>query len=352
MKKIVLTGGGTAGHVTPHLALLPHLKERGWEIHYIGTRDGIERELIGHLLPYYSISAGKLRRYFDLKNFSDPFRVLKGVFQAVRILRTLRPQLVFSKGGFVTVPVTLAAWLVSIPVILHESDLTPGLANRISLPFARKLCLTFPDSLEYVGEKKAVVTGTPIRGEIKAGSRNEGLRLCRFSETEPTVLVMGGSLGSAFLNEVVRNNLAALTRQYQVIHLCGRGNYDQTISNRKYFQIEYADEELPHLFAAADFVVSRAGANVTSELIALRKLNVLVPLSKEASRGDQIQNAQSFAKQGLSVVIAEEDLDIESLVEQLSLLKREERRFLGNMEASLLGDGTFNVLRVIDELSP
>ncbi|HBN96130.1 MAG TPA: undecaprenyldiphospho-muramoylpentapeptide beta-N-acetylglucosaminyltransferase [Firmicutes bacterium] len=348
MKKIVLTGGGSAGHVTPHFALIPHLKNGGWEIHYIGTMDGIERELIEGHLPYYSISAGKLRRYFDLKNLSDPFRVLKGVLEAYRVLRNLQPRVVFSKGGFVSVPVTVAAWLLRIPVILHESDLTPGLANKISLPFARELCLTFPDSLEYT-KGKGIVTGTPIRAELTEGSRNKGLRLCKFTEGYLTLLVMGGSLGAAVLNQTIRDNLPVLTRDYQIIHLCGKGNVDTTIRHPRYCQMEYAREELPDLFATADFVLSRAGANSIFELLALAKPHILVPLSKQASRGDQILNAESFAKQGFSLVIPEEELNLQSLQDTLTRLEEHKEEFIKTMKESQVKDGTKNILRILEE---
>ena len=348
MKTIVLTGGGSAGHVTPHFALLPHLQEKGWEIHYIGTFDGIERELIEGRLPYYPITAGKLRRYFDLKNLSDPFRVLKGIGQARRILKQIKPQVVLSKGGFVSVPVTVAAWLLGIPVILHESDLTPGLANKLSLPFARELCLTFPDSLDYV-KGKGKVTGTPIRSELGKGSKDRGLRLVGFSANRPTLLVMGGSLGAAALNQTIRHDLESLTKRYQIIHLCGRGNLDPSIKNARYFQLEYAQEELPDLLAASDYVLSRAGANSIFELLALAKPHILVPLSRQASRGDQILNAESFAKQGFSLVIQEEELNLQSLQHNLDLLEANKERFTRRMRESKVSDGTGNILRIIEE---
>lgn len=347
MKKIVLTGGGTAGHVTPHFALLPRLKKEGYEIHYIGTHDGIERELVGEKLPYHPISAGKLRRYFSWENFSDPFRVLKGVWDAHQALREIRPHVVFSKGGFVTVPVTIAAWSLGIPVILHESDLTPGLANRLSLPFAKELCLTFPESASKLNGK-AIVTGTPIRAELKQGKANIGLELCGFSPRLPTLLVMGGSLGAAILNQTIRANLDQLTESYQIIHLCGQGNLDLSITNTRYCQFEYVQEELPHLLAAADLVVSRAGANSIFELAALAKPSILVPLSLKASRGDQILNAQSFARQGFSLVIQEEDFTFSNLAAKLSYLNNNRGVFVTAMEKSQIRDGTENILAVIN----
>ena len=348
MKKIVLTGGGTAGHVNPHFALIPHLQKSGWEIHYIGTHDGIERELIEPHLPYNPISAGKLRRYFDVKNLSDPFRVLKGIAEAYRVLRRIRPRVVFSKGGFVSVPVTVAAWLLRIPVILHESDLTPGLANKLSLPFASELCLTFPDSLKYV-KGKGTVTGTPIRAELLAGQKSEGLRLCGFAEDVPVLLVMGGSQGAGVFNQVIRENLPVLAERYQIIHLCGKGNLDQAVKHPRYCQVEYAKEELAHLLAATDFVLSRAGANAIFELLALAKPHVLVPLSKKASRGDQILNAASFARQGFSLVIQEEELNLQSLLDNLTRLEENKEQFIAAMQASQVKDGTQNVLRVIEQ---
>lgn len=350
MKRLVLTGGGTAGHVTPHLALIPHLEAEGYELHYIGTRDGIERSLIPERIPYYPISAGKLRRYLDWKNFTDPFRVIQGIGQAWKILRKLRPDAIFSKGGFVTVPVAIAGWMLGIPVILHESDYTPGLANRISVRFAKKICLTFPETMRCVPQDKAVVTGTPIRAELAQGSKQRGLNLCGFSQSRPTLLVMGGSLGSQMINEVVRAALPQLLSKYQVIHLCGRGNLDPTVDKAGYCQIEYATDELPDLLAAADYVVSRAGANSIYELCSLHKPHILVPLSLQASRGDQILNAQSFARQGFSLVVAEEDFTVESLLNSLTLLQSNRESFIQAMQRSELADGTANVLREIRKI--
>ena len=245
-----------------------------------------------------------------------------------------------------TVPVAVAAWMLRIPVVLHESDLTPGLANRLSLPFADHLCLTFPDSLSFVKQSKATVTGTPIRAEILEGSRDKGLQLCRFSKERPVILIMGGSLGSVLLNRVVRDNLLELTKRGQVIHLCGKGNADHSIRVKEYCQFEYANEEMPHLLAAADLVVSRAGANSIFELCALAKPNILVPLSKQVSRGDQILNAHSFREQGFSLVIEEEDLTSNTLLEYIDYLQLHKDQFVQAMRASTMGNGTNNVLPI------
>ena len=311
MKKIVLTGGGTAGHVTPNLALLPSLVERGYEIHYIGSYNGIERKLIEDAgIPYDGISSGKLRRYFDLKNFTDPFRVIKGYAEARRLMKKYRPDVVFSKGGFVAVPVVLAAKHYKIPAIIHESDMTPGLANKLCIPSAAKICCNFPETLTYLPEDKAVLTGSPIRKELLEGDRLTGLQYTGLSAIKPVILVIGGSLGSVAVNKVVRQILPELLDMYQVIHICGKGHLEESLIGKPgYVQYEYVDTPLRHLFAAADLVLSRAGANSICEILALRKPNILIPLSAAVSRGDQILNARSFEKQGFSVVLEEEALD-------------------------------------------
>lgn len=314
-KKIVLTGGGTAGHVTPNIALLPELKKAGYEISYIGSKDGIEKRLIeDYDIPYYGVSTGKLRRYFDLKNFTDPFRILKGFAEAKSVLKKLQPDIVFSKGGFVSVPIVRAANSLKIPIIIHESDITPGLANKLCIPVAEKICCNFPETMQYVPEDKGVLTGTPIREELSEGVRRKGLELCGFNENKPVLLVIGGSQGSVIVNNCVRDSLPELLKDFQVIHLCGKGNLDESLLNTTgYKQFEYLKEDLKDAFAATDLVISRAGANAICELLALRKPNLLIPL-QAGSRGDQVLNAASFEAQGFSMVLPEDGITSEALV--------------------------------------
>lgn len=334
MKRIVLTGGGTAGHVTPNIALLPRLKELGYEIHYIGSYDGIERKLIEQYhIPYYGIASGKLRRYFDWKNFSDPLKVIKGYSQARSILKKLKPDVLFSKGGFVSVPVVMAAKHRKIPAIIHESDITPGLANKLAIPHAYKVCCNFPETMKYLPAEKAVLTGSPIRKELLSGNRQNGLSFCHFQSGKPVILIMGGSSGSQFINETVRSILPELLKTYQVIHLCGKGNLDASHNNTVgYTQLEYANKELSDLFAATDLVISRAGANAICELLALRKPNILIPLSANASRGDQILNANSFERQGYSMVIEEEALNPAVLLNAVQNLYKNRKQYISSME--------------------
>ena len=351
MKKIILTGGGTAGHVTPNLALLPSLRKEEFEIHYIGSYNGIERRLIEDAgIPYDGISSGKLRRYFDIKNFSDPLRVLKGYGQAKRLMKQYRPDIVFSKGGFVSVPVVLAAKHYKIPVIIHESDMTPGLANKICIPAAQKVCCNFPETLNYLPKDKAVLSGSPIREELLTGDRLSGLQYAGLSANRPVILVIGGSLGSVTVNHAVRSILPKLLSQFQVIHICGKGNLDESlIGTSGYVQYEYVDKPLRHLFAAADLIISRAGANSICEILALRKPNILIPLSAAASRGDQILNANSFAKQGFSTVLEEEVLTSDTLYQAVSDTYKKRTAFIEAMEKSTINNAVETIMNLIRE---
>uniref|UniRef100_I5ATR8 UDP-N-acetylglucosamine--N-acetylmuramyl-(pentapeptide) pyrophosphoryl-undecaprenol N-acetylglucosamine transferase n=1 Tax=Eubacterium cellulosolvens (strain ATCC 43171 / JCM 9499 / 6) TaxID=633697 RepID=I5ATR8_EUBC6 len=351
MKHIVLTGGGTAGHVTPNIALIPHLRELGYEISYIGSYTGIEKSLIeAEGIPYYGIATGKLRRYIDLKNLSDPFRVIKGYFEARKLIKKLKPDIVFSKGGFVSVPVVFAASSRRVPVIIHESDMTPGLANRLSIPKASKVCCNFPETLKNLPEGKAVVTGTPIREELKAGDKQRGLAFTKLSDAKPVILVMGGSLGAVNVNNHVREALPELLKKYQVVHLCGKGHLDESLKDLEgYRQYEYIKKELPDLFAMADLIISRAGANAICEISSLAIPNLLIPLSAQASRGDQILNAHSFEKQGYSLVLEEENLTKESLLTAVDRLYKERDSFISAMKGSGQTDSIAIILKLIEE---
>lgn len=352
MKKIILTGGGTAGHVTPNIALIPELEKRGYEIHYIGSKDGIETKLMADFdIPYYGISSGKLRRYFDIKNFTDPARIMKGYVEAARIIKKVKPDVIFSKGGFVTVPVVLAAKRKKVPCVLHESDLSPGLANRLCLPAATAVCANFPETLSHLPEEKAHLTGSPIRKELFSGNRLKGLDFCGFGTDKPVILVIGGSLGSVRVNEAVRDILPRLLERYQIIHLCGKDKLDESLQGTDgYVQFEYIQKELCDLLDAADLVISRAGANAICELLALHKPNILIPLSLEASRGDQILNAESFQKQGFSCVIREEDLTGEGLLNAVNEVYENRKTYMGAMEASDQHNAVTKVADIIDEI--
>ena len=354
MKKIVMTGGGTAGHVTPNIALMPALRKEGFEISYIGSYDGIEKRLIEEQgVPYYGISSGKLRRYFNPKNFSDPFRVIKGYGQSIKLLKKIKPDVVFSKGGFVSVPVVLAAKFCRIPAIIHESDITPGLANKLAIPGAVKVCCNFPETLNYLPKEKAVLTGSPIRQELLKGSADAGRTYCKFPEASKSViLIIGGSSGSRAINNTVRELLPQLLPDYNVIHLCGKGNLDTSLTQTAgYLQLEYANQELADLFALSDLVISRAGANAICELLALHKPNILIPLSANASRGDQILNANSFQAQGFSYVLEEENLSPETLRSAITHVIAEKESYISAMKNSQTRDSIESIVNLILDAS-
>ncbi len=351
MNKIVLTGGGTAGHVIPNIALLPMLQKQGFNVVYIGSKEGMEKDLIKACnIPYHGISAGKLRRYFNLKNFTDALRVVKGFGDALSVLRKEKPDIVFSKGGFVTVPVVLAARWKRIPVIIHESDITPGLANKISLPFATAVCVTFPETIKAIPKKKSYLTGTPIRSELFAGNKDKGLKICGFKSDKPVLLVMGGSLGAQRINECLCKAYEKLTERFNIVHIVGKGNLNN-INHPSYKQFEFVSKELPHIFAATDIIVSRAGANAISEFLALKKPNLLIPLPLSASRGDQILNAESFEKQGFSKVLPEENMTPGSLLNEVWDLWENRQSYVKAMEDSQIKDSVSEVCRIINEFT-
>lgn len=352
-KKIVLTGGGTAGHVTPNLALLPHLQNKGYEISYIGSYEGIEKKLIADYdIPYYGISTGKLRRYFDPKNFTDPFRVIKGFAEAKKILKEIKPDIVFSKGGFVSVPVVRAAASLKIPCIIHESDMTPGLANKLCIPVAKKVCCNFPETLNHLPEGKAVLTGSPIREELSKGNKLAAYEVCGFTANKPVIMVIGGSLGSMAINKAVREALPTLLHDFQVVHICGKEKIDNLLLTTKgYHQFEYLKAELKDIFAMADLVISRAGANAICEILALKKPNLLIPLPAGSSRGDQILNAASFEAQGYSMVISEDDLTKEFLVAKVQELYCNRNTYIEAMKNSEQSDSIKTIMGLIEEFS-
>ncbi len=353
MKKIVLTGGGTAGHVTPNIALIPKLKEYGFdEIKYVGSYNGMEKKLVEDAgLEYFGISSGKLRRYFSLKNFTDPFRVIKGYFEAKKFMKTFRPDVVFSKGGFVTVPVVFAAHKYKIPVVIHESDMTPGLANKLAMKKATKVCHNFPETAQYLGGK-GVHTGSPIREELFSGNEITALNMCGFTANKPVIMVTGGSLGAENVNRLVREALPTLLEKFQVAHLCGKGKVDESkIGLNGYAQFEYISSEMKDFFAMADLIISRAGANSICEISALKKPNILIPLSSKASRGDQILNAKSYAKQGFSEVLDEDVATAQDLINAVNKVYDNRSSYIEAMEKAGATSGVEKITSLLNELA-
>ncbi|MEC0243153.1 undecaprenyldiphospho-muramoylpentapeptide beta-N-acetylglucosaminyltransferase [Paenibacillus dokdonensis] len=351
MKKVMFTGGGSAGHVTVNMALMPLFLNEGWSVEYIGSAQGIERQLVSSLpeVDYFPISTGKLRRYLDLQNMKDPFKIAKGVFQAYRLINKRKPQVLFSKGGFVSVPVVIGAWLNKVPVIIHESDITPGLANRISIPLAAAVCTTFPETAEQISKAKTRYVGAVIRKELHQGLADKGRKFCGFHANKPVLLIMGGSLGARKINETVRAALTDLSERFQIVHLCGKGQLDTSIRLSGYQQYEYINEELPDVLAMSDMVISRAGSNSIFEFLSLQKPMLLIPLTKQQSRGDQILNARSFEKSGYCKVLEEEEMTATSLVAGVMEVYNKREGFIGNMRKNKQSEALSSVFQLIKE---
>ncbi|MCX7117642.1 MAG: undecaprenyldiphospho-muramoylpentapeptide beta-N-acetylglucosaminyltransferase [Legionellales bacterium] len=352
--RIVLTGGGTAGHVTPNIALIEVLQTEGWNIDYVGSADGVECGMMkAKSIPFHAVRSGKLRRYLSWKNLWDPVNILIGIVQSFVLLRQLKPAIVFSKGGFVAFPVVVGAWLNRIPIVAHESDLTPGLANRLSFPFVTHICVTFAAGKQYFKRpEKVIITGTPIREQLLHGVAEKGLNECGFNRDKPCLLVVGGSQGAMAMNRCVRLLLDPLLERFQVIHLCGRGKVDSTLMQKVgYYQKEYADDELGDLFAASDLVISRAGANAVYEILALKKPHILIPLSLKVSRGDQVQNARFFKDQSISGVLSEEDLTPESLLAEIDSVWSKRKEIIQKIEALGIQSATLTIVQLLKEVA-
>ena len=346
MKKIAFTGGGTAGHITPNIALIEDLRKE-YDIFYIGMKNSMEEELIiKEGIKFYGINGGKLRRYFDFKNFTDLFKIFIGLIESIFIFAINRPKVLFSKGGFVSCPVVWAAWLWRIPIIIHESDMTPGLANKLALPFAKNIAFSFPETEKYLDKNKSIYTGLPIRKTLFLGDKKKGVNLSNFSGTKPIILVVGGSQGSKYINNLIRKSLDELLDLYEICHICGKGQINDSLINRVgYKQFQYVNEELKDLLIMSDLIISRAGATFIFEILALKKLNILIPLSKKVSRGDQILNAQSFENSNFSKVIQEEDnINILNLISEIFDNKK---IYYQAMEKSDLSRSNENVINLI-----
>lgn len=350
--KIAFTGGGTAGHVTPNIAIMAALREKNPDASfvYIGS-DGIEKTIICKMdnIPYYTVRSGKFRRYFSLKNLTDPFRIIAGYFDAKKALKKEKPDVLFSKGGFVSVPVVYAAAHLKIPVISHESDITPGLANKLSAKYASRVCTTFSEANSKIPKNKGIFTGSPIRRELFLGNAERARASLGFDD-KPVMLVMGGSVGSVAINNAVRANLKPLTEKYNIIHLCGKNHLTDdpdALSNTSYRQFEFISEELPDCLNLASFIVSRAGSNAIHEFLALRKPMLLIPLPLSASRGDQILNAQSFKERNFARVLEEEKITEETLMKAIEELCDDSAGMIASMEEFGLTDASGTIADII-----
>ncbi|MGE7860256.1 undecaprenyldiphospho-muramoylpentapeptide beta-N-acetylglucosaminyltransferase [Bacillus mobilis] len=350
-KKILFTGGGTAGHVMINMVLIPKFMEKGWGVEYIGSQNGIEKLLVQNV-KYNSISTGKLRRYWDWENFKDPFKIIKGCIQSYKLMKRIKPDVIFSAGGFVSVPVVIGAWMNKVPVIIREPDSTLGLANKIALPFTTKLCTTFPQTGENVSNEKKVYVGPIVREEIERGNVLRGRSYCKFQQDKPVLLVMGGSQGAQWINDMVRESLETLLLNFNIVHMCGKGKVDSSIGMEGYMQFEYIGEELPHILNMASVVVSRAGSTAISELLFLKKPMLLIPLTNSSSRGDQVLNAEYFSRQGYAEVILQDKVSMNVFIHAVNKLYANKERYIQNMtgHTKTNDEGIHQLIDIINEV--
>lgn len=350
-KHIVFTGGGTLGHVMPNLPLIEHYQQQGWNVSYIGSKKGEEREKIETLgIRYYAIRTGKLRRYFDWQNFLDIFNVLIAILQSFFILLKIRPNVLFSKGGYVALPPVVGAWLMRVPIVIHESDMTPGLTTKLSKRFARKICVSFQNAAKYFDKSKVHWTGLPVRNLVFEADRMRGLEVSGFDGTRPILLTFGGSLGAEFLNTIIREQVRNSTlAAYDVINICGKEKLDNSMAFANYVQFESLADDFLHIMKAADLVITRGGATSLFELLAMQKLHIIVPLSKRASRGDQIHNARYFSDLGVSSFIEEEDYTWDELQQLMANTLDNKTAVLDKIEQLEFANATQKVIAVIQQ---
>ncbi len=341
MKNLVLTGGGTLGHCTPHFAILPYVKNHFDNVYYIGSKNGIEKDLVlKNNLPYYSIDTTKLDRSNLFKNFSLPYNLIKSINQAKQILKNLRPSVVFSKGGFVGLPVTIASKLLKIPVIVHESDLTIGLANKIASRFADKTLFSFDKDFKI---KNQMIVGPPLSDKLFKTSKLDALKYYNIKTDKPVLLVTGGSLGASVINDYIRKNIDCLTKKFTVLHITGKGNLS-CLNKKDYYQKEFT--EMQYAYNLCDVAISRAGANSAFELISLKKPSIFIPLPKTVSRGDQIENANYFASKNLCKVLPQENIN--NLASELFSLYDNRNFYINNLKNNPIKIGNKKIASLLN----
>ncbi len=347
MKKgtIVLTGGGTAGHVTVNINLQNELKKHFNKIIYIGSKNGIEKELIkkNTNYEYYEITTVKFERKKLFKNLLIPCKLSKGIKEAKELIKKFNPEIIFSKGGYVGLPVVIAGKKLNIPVICHESDITMGLANKLAKKYATKICTNFEITAKQNGNK-CTYTGMPIN--ISPLSKQEAKTKLQIKTSKPILLVTGGSLGARAINNFIFENIDELTKLYFVIHIVGKHNLNKNITNINYKQIEFSND-MWTIFKATDYAISRAGANTIIELLANKILTIFIPLPKNASRGDQIDNAKYLESKNLSTTILQEDLNLEKLQNSLEYLKNNAISIKNSIKDAKFEDGTSKLINII-----
>lgn len=350
MKKIVFTGGGSAGHVTPNLSIIEKIKD-DFEVHYIGGKTGIEKDIINKykFITYHPITTVKLERKITLKNLLIPFKLLKGVYDSKKIINSINPSIIFSKGGFVSVPVAISGKFKKVPIIAHESDYTMGLANKLIYKFCNIMCFTFEDTFNNYKEK-GLFTGTPLREKILKGNKIKILHKFKINENLPNLLIFGGSLGAKAINEVVFSSIDELSKNYNIFHIVGKNNINNKIDVQNYFQFEFVDN-IEDFFDLADLVVSRAGSNSIFELCAKNIPMLLIPLPLSSSRGDQILNANYLENKKLCITLPQEKLTSKTLINSLNVLYKNKNYYIQNLKNEPNFNGTAKIVELIKKYS-
>ena len=346
-KTIVITGGGTAGHITPNIPLIKEFVAQHWNVHCIILDNDFERRLLDFPeIKFHKISAGKLRRYFDFKNFLDALIIIKAIFHSYVLIKKIKPNIIFSKGGYIAFPVVLSGWLNRIPVIIHESDSTPSLTTKMCILFARLVCKGFDETKGWEFPllfKKTVYTGIPLRDDIlqvKHLKYADGHKL--------RIFIMGGSLGAVIINKVVRNNILVLTKYFEIYHVCGKNKIGKAYKNVSgYHQYGFVHKEITKLLSKIDLVVCRGGATTLQEMLYLKIPMLVIPLVKRVSRGEQIANAIYFANKGVAEVLFEEKLSCKTLLDKLFYMQKNINKYKHNMQKSKLPDSTMKIIRLI-----
>lgn len=342
---IVLTGGGTAGHVSPNINLSDELYKHFNHVVYIGSKNGIEKNLISTRTKYeyHEIDCVKFERKKLFKALVIPFKLSKSITQAKKILKKIKPDVIFSKGGYVALPVVIAAHKLNIPVVCHESDITMGLANKLSSKFANKVCTNFQITSNK-NATKFICTGSPIL--LSPLTKSQAKEKLKIKTNKPILLITGGSLGAKSINEFIFKNINVLTEKYFVLHLVGKNNLNKKINNSSYKQIEFSND-MWTIFKVTDYAISRAGANTIMELLANKIPTIFIPLPKNISRGDQIENAQYLEKLNIAISINQEDLNLEKVQNKLIFLENNNKNIVSTIEKQNFNDGTNKILKVI-----
>lgn len=344
--KILLTGGGTAGHVMPHLALMSDFRKYFKDIVYVGSISGMEKDIIKKQkdITYHEIVTTKFVRRKIWKNLLIPFKLIKAIHQSKKIIKQEQPSVVFSKGGYVSLPVVIASKRCKVPVVAHESDLEMGLANKLSKPYAKVICTTFEKTSERC--KKAIWTGSPIRKDM-IKSKQEAMKNLDINTSLPILAITGGSLGSRFINNKIWDEIYNLTTEFYVLHLTGKNNINQKLLNiPNYKQIDFT-MDIGSVLSASDIIVSRAGSNTIFELAVMHKPMLLIPLPKGNSRGDQVDNAKYFNSQGFANFVTEEQLEKQTLKNHIMQTYKERNILISNLKKSGICPGNEKIIKII-----